>query len=161
MLPPGGTVEQPWLSVADVDGDGKPELLATQKNLRAVVLKPEAVMKDRQQTGVGVSRRSRSMAREQFPPDRCLLCRAAMNAVPSLFLLDAERKALTLCERDAARGPAGRAESAVTGVGLQQPAKRSRVGRWGPEQCGVPWDQFRRPDGADGETWEFSVLDGL
>src|SRR5205823_4305339 len=42
VLPPGGNTEQPWLSVADVDGDGKPELLLAQKNfLRAVVLKPD------------------------------------------------------------------------------------------------------------------------
>ena len=36
VLPPGGAAEQPWASVADVDGDGKPELLLAQKNfLRA------------------------------------------------------------------------------------------------------------------------------
>ena len=35
---PGGSHDQPWLSTADIDGDGKPELLLTQKNLlRAVV----------------------------------------------------------------------------------------------------------------------------
>src|SRR5207247_600335 len=32
VAPPGGSVEQPWMSVADVDGDGKPELLLAQKN---------------------------------------------------------------------------------------------------------------------------------
>src|SRR5439155_4725023 len=43
VAPPGGAIEQPWLSTADVDGDGKPELLLTQKNfVRAVVLKPDA-----------------------------------------------------------------------------------------------------------------------
>src|SRR5690606_4135280 len=52
VLPPGGTVDQPWLSIADVDGDGKPELLLAQKNfLRAVVLKTEA-------SGKGASRSS-------------------------------------------------------------------------------------------------------
>ena len=43
--PPGGARElaQPWLGTADIDGDGKPELLLTQKNfLRAVVLQREA-----------------------------------------------------------------------------------------------------------------------
>ena len=39
VSPPGGAIEQPWLSGVDVDGDGKPELLLPQKNfLRAVVL---------------------------------------------------------------------------------------------------------------------------
>src|SRR5580658_9740912 len=43
VLPPGGSTEDPRLSVSDVDGDGKPELLLAQKNfVRAVVLKPEA-----------------------------------------------------------------------------------------------------------------------
>src|SRR5439155_4374841 len=42
VAPPGGMVEQPWLSAADVDGDGKPELLLAQKNfVRAVVLQPD------------------------------------------------------------------------------------------------------------------------
>src|SRR5207248_6202566 len=43
VAPPGGSVEQPWMSMADVDGDGKPELLLAQKNLlRAVVLKADS-----------------------------------------------------------------------------------------------------------------------
>ncbi|HTD87685.1 MAG TPA: VCBS repeat-containing protein, partial [Candidatus Binatia bacterium] len=43
IAPPGGTIEQPWLSTADIDGDGKPELLLTQKNfVRAVVLATDA-----------------------------------------------------------------------------------------------------------------------
>src|SRR5204863_6992530 len=42
IAPPGGNAEQPWLSIQDVDGDGKSELLLAQKNfLRAVVLKNE------------------------------------------------------------------------------------------------------------------------
>jgi hypothetical protein len=105
IAPPGGTVEQPWLSVADVDGDGKPELLMTQKNfLRAVVLRPEASSQNSSnQTGWvfqvkeqinGAASNSRLIGATAIP--------RGTNAVPSLFLLDAERKALTLCERDAA-----------------------------------------------------------
>src|SRR5207244_5601553 len=48
IAPPGGTLEQPWMSAADVDGDGKKELLLAQKNfVRAVVLKSDASDKDR------------------------------------------------------------------------------------------------------------------
>lgn len=105
VAPPGGTVEQPWLSVADVDGDGKAELLMTQKNfLRAVVLKPEAAVAGstnksgwvfyvKEQIN-GAASNSRLTGAAAVP--------RGTNAVPSLFLLDAERKALTLCERDAA-----------------------------------------------------------
>ncbi|HOY59855.1 MAG TPA: VCBS repeat-containing protein, partial [Verrucomicrobiota bacterium] len=43
VAPPGGSAEQPWLSAADVDGDGKAELLLAQKNfVRAVVLQADA-----------------------------------------------------------------------------------------------------------------------
>jgi hypothetical protein len=105
VAPPGGVVEQPWLSVADVDGDGKPELLMTQKNfLRAVVLKPEStstgstnkpgwVFSVKEQVN-GSASNSRLVGAAAVP--------RGTNAVPALFLLDAERKALTLCERDAA-----------------------------------------------------------
>jgi hypothetical protein len=104
VAPPGGIdIAQPWLSVADVDGDGKPELLLTQKNfLRAVVLKAEAAsenspgsagwvfhVKD-QINGAGSN--SRLTGAAALP--------RGTNAVASLFLLDAERKILTLCERD-------------------------------------------------------------
>ncbi len=105
VAPPGGVVEQPWLSVADVDGDGKPELLMTQKNfLRAVVLKPEAsssnstnkpgwVFQVKDQIN-GAASNSRLIGATAVA--------RGTNAIPALFLLDAERKALTLCERDAA-----------------------------------------------------------
>src|SRR5438552_15415951 len=47
VAPPGGAIEQPWLSTADIDGDGKPELLLTQKNfVRAVVLKADAALQN-------------------------------------------------------------------------------------------------------------------
>jgi hypothetical protein len=103
VAPPGGAIEQPWLSTADVDGDGKPELLLTQKNfLRAVVLKTEAALQTstnragwtfhvKEQIN-GAASNSRLIGAAAVPN--------GTNAVPSLFLLDAERKALTLCERD-------------------------------------------------------------
>ena len=102
IAPPGGSMEQPWMSLADVDGDGKDELLLAQKNfLRAVVLKAEAgsgsstnktwafAVKD-QINGAAINSRIVGAAP----------LRNGTNPVASLFLLDAERKSVTLCERD-------------------------------------------------------------
>ncbi len=103
IAPPGGVIEQPWLSSVDVDGDGKPELLLPQKNfVRAVVLKQGPpfegstnksdwtfVVKDQIN---GASSDSRIVGAAAIPNGK--------NKIPSLFLLDAERKTLTLCERD-------------------------------------------------------------
>ncbi len=104
MAPPGGAAEQsqPWMSTADVDGDGKPELLLAQKNfLRAVVVKAEAdgntatnktwsfIVKDQIN---GAANNSRIVG--------AAAVKNGTNAIASLFLLDAERKAVTLSERD-------------------------------------------------------------
>ena len=105
LEPPGGAIEQPWLTTADIDGDGKPELLLTQKNfLRAVVLKADASLQNStNQAGWtfnvkeqinGTASNSRLVGAAAIPK--------GTNKVASLFLLDAERKALTLCERDKA-----------------------------------------------------------
>ena len=104
VLPPGGSTEEPWVSAADVDGDGKPELLLAQKNfIRAVVLKSEGgkgtndkavwsfYVKDQIN---GASSDSRIIGAAPL--------RNGTNAIASLFLLDSVRKALTLCERDKA-----------------------------------------------------------
>lgn len=100
---PGGAIEQPWMSQLDVDGDGKPELLLPQKNfLRAVVLQSDAslqsftnkggwIFKVKEQIN-GSTRDSRLVGAASI--------RNGTNSVPSLFLLDAEHKALSLCERD-------------------------------------------------------------
>jgi len=101
VAPPGGTVEQPWFTTADVDGDGKPELLLPQKNyLRAVTLKrdttsdestnqPGWVFNVRDQIN-GAASNSRIIGAAMVP---------GTNG-PGLFLLDAERKQLTLAKRD-------------------------------------------------------------
>ena len=107
VAPPGGARElaQPWLAAADIDGDGKPELLLTQKNfLRAVVLQREAPLTNSSNAGAwaftvkeqinGAGSNSRLAGATAVPN--------GTNAVPSLFLLDVERKVLTLCERDRA-----------------------------------------------------------
>jgi len=102
VAPPGGASEQPWMSTADVDGDGKLELLLAQKNfLRAVVVKAEAdgntatnktwsfIVKDQIN---GAANNSRIVG--------AAAVKNGTNAIASLFLLDAERKAVTLSERD-------------------------------------------------------------
>jgi hypothetical protein len=105
VSPPGGAIEQPWLSAADIDGDGKPELLLTQKNfVRAVVLKSDASLQNSTNQGGwtfsvkeqinGAASNSRLVGAAAVPN--------GTNSASSLFLLDAERKALTLCERDKA-----------------------------------------------------------
>ncbi len=101
--PPGGAMEQPWLAAADVDGDGKTELLLPQKNfLRAVVLEPEAKI-----PGSTNPPNWKFTVKDQIngsASDARIVGAAAVakgtNAVPSLFLFDAEHKQLTLCERD-------------------------------------------------------------
>lgn len=101
VAPPGGTVEQPWMSAADVDGDGKLELLLAQKNfLRAVVLQPDGAAGD---TNRSWSFRVRDQINGAASNSRIVGAaplRNGTNAVVSLFLLDAERKALTFSERD-------------------------------------------------------------
>ena len=104
LPPPGGSTEEPWVSASDVDGDGKPELLLAQKNfIRAVVLTNEA--------GLGTNGKPAwsFLVKEQIngaSSDSRITGAAALrngtNAIASIFLLDSERKALTLCERDAA-----------------------------------------------------------
>jgi hypothetical protein len=106
VAPPGGALEEPWLSAADIDGDGKPELLLPQKNfVRAVVLKrgpaPEGAG-DRTGWGFIVKEQINGMAGNSRLAGAAAVPNPT-NGAPLLFLLDAERKALTLC----ARNPAG------------------------------------------------------
>ena len=97
---PGGALEQPWMTAADVDGDGKPELLLPQRNfLRAVVLKRDSstatngawsfIVKDQIN---GAANNSRLVGATPI--------RNGNNALDSLFLFDAEKKAVTLSERN-------------------------------------------------------------
>jgi hypothetical protein len=100
---PGGAIDQPWLASADVDGDGKPELLLPEKNfIRAVILE--------KQTGAQISTnqpawtfRVKDQINGAESDSRIVgatAVRNGKNATPSIFLLDAEHKQLTLCERD-------------------------------------------------------------
>jgi hypothetical protein len=162
LSPPGGALEQPWLASADVDGDGKPELLLAQKNfLRAVVLKQEAgshnptnesgwTFSVKEQIN-GAGSNSRLVGAAAVPN--------GTNAVASLFLLDAERKVLTLCERDAAgvwqvlkNIPLPMSDfSALEPIALGGP-KPNALGLLGLN--GVAWMPL------DGDVWELAELDG-
>ncbi len=103
VAPPGGVLERPWLSSVDIDGDGKPELLLPQKNfVRAVVL-----TKEQPQPGLGNDTGWTFRVKEQINgagSDSRLAGAVAISSgqegATSLFLLDVERKELTLCQRD-------------------------------------------------------------
>ncbi len=103
--PPGGAMEQPWLAAADVDGDGKTELLLPQKNfLRAVVLEPATKLASSSNAPAWkftVKDQINGSASDARIVGATTVANGN-NAVPSLFLFDAEHKQLTLCERDAA-----------------------------------------------------------
>jgi hypothetical protein len=162
VLPPGGSSDQPWMSAADVDGDGKLELLLAQKNfIRAVVLqqesgsatndaKPAWTFHVKDQIN-GASSSSRIVGAAPL--------RNGTNTVDSLFLLDADQKALTLCERDAAgvwqvvrnvRLPVAdftRLEAVGMGSG-----KPNSLAFMGVNAVGTM--------ALDGDVWELAELDG-
>jgi len=163
VAPPGGSVEQPWLSVADVDGDGKPELLLSQKNfLRAVYLQRESANAGttnlppwaftvKEQIN-GSSSSSRIIGAAAAPN--------GTNAIASLFLLDAERKSLTLCERDHA-GVWQVVRNLALPITDFTSLRTIALGRSGPANTVaflglnlVAWMPL------SGETWELTELDG-
>jgi hypothetical protein len=96
VAPPGGNPDQPWVGSADVDGDGKPELLIPQRNfLRAVVLQKDGEerwsLEVKEQIN-GAESNSRLAGAAAVPsPDR---------KYPAIFLFDAERKTISLSERN-------------------------------------------------------------
>ena len=91
LAPPGGAIEKPAHIAADVDGDGKLELLLARRNfLRAATMvsnkpKDDWSFQVKEQIN-GVTATSRITG--------------AVQLGDALVLLDAARKELTLCERD-------------------------------------------------------------
>jgi hypothetical protein len=101
--PPGGAMDQPWLASADLDGNGKPELLLPQKNfIRAVVLVQQA----RTDGSTNPPDWIFSVKDQINGADSESLITGATavtngnNSTPSIFLLDSGHKQLTLAERD-------------------------------------------------------------
>jgi len=103
--PPGGALEQPWLTFADLEGNGTPELLLPQKNfLRAVVLESTPAT-DGSTNGPDWTFRVKDQINAAASDSRIIAATAIPNGkkrYPSLFLLDAEHHQLTLSERDSA-----------------------------------------------------------
>jgi hypothetical protein len=103
VLPPGGAADEPWAGVADVDGDGKPELLLAQRNFaRAVVLQRAEKTGDGQPGWAFVVKDQINGFSSQSGIIGAAPLRNGTNAIDSIFLLDGELKCLTLCERDRA-----------------------------------------------------------
>jgi hypothetical protein len=161
VAPPGGSAEQPWLSRADVDGDARPELLLAQKNfLRAVTLvaeppppgstnKPAWIFRVKEQIN-GVSSSSRLVGAAALAN--------GTNAIPGLFLLDADRKVLTFCERSSAGvwQIVRNLPLPVTDFNALQPL--ALAGNRPPAVGFLGLNAVARLP-LDGEVWEFKELD--
>ena len=154
VAPPGGNTDQPWVSTADVDGDGKEELLLPQRNfLRAVVLKSiegsQWIFDVKEQIN-GAASNSRLAAATAMKQEG--------KKIPALFLFDAERKTLTLSERDDSGVWEVTRNIALPFTDFQELKQLTR----GDESSAVSliglnaiaWLQL------DGKVWEFTELDG-
>ena len=154
VAPPGGNTDQPWVSLADVDGDGMQELLLPQRNfLRAVVLKsnPGSLWTfDVKEQINGAASNSRLAAAASLMQEG--------KSIPAMFLFDAEKKALTLSERSESGVWEVKRNIALpfTDFQLLKPISRnenaSAVSLIGLNS--IAWLQL------DGDVWEFAELDG-
>jgi hypothetical protein len=154
IAPPGGNTDQPWVSIADVDGDGKEELLLPQRNfLRAVVLKSNEGSRwtfDVKEQINGAASNSRLAAATSLKKEG--------SDIPSLFLFDAERKVLTLTERsesgvwEVTRNIALPFTDFQTLRPISRNEKSSAVSLLGLNA--IAWLQL------EGDVWEFVELDG-
>jgi hypothetical protein len=155
VTPPGGSPDQPWVGTADVDGDGKLELLLPQRNfLRAVVLKPN----DQGQWNFDV--------KEQIngPESNSRIVAATSlkqkgKKIPALFLFDAERKWLSVSERSEAgvwqvvrNVPLPFTEFNSLQPILREGAQAAAVSLLGLNTIG--WMEL------SGDVWELAELDG-
>jgi hypothetical protein len=102
LAAPGGSSDTPAFSTGDVDGDGKAELLLAQKNfVRAVVLRRDGETED--DTGASWSFQVKEQINGASSSSRIIAAtamRLGPGEKPALLLLDAERKGLSICQRD-------------------------------------------------------------
>ncbi len=159
IAPPGGSLEQPWMSAADVDGDGSKELLLAQKNfVRAVVLKSDAAQGDSKTWSFTVKDQINGASSSSRIVGATPL-QNGTNAVTSLFLLDAERKALTLCERDT-----NSAWQVVRNISLPftEFTELQSIGLGGKKPNTIAFFGANAVGwmALTGDVWEFSDLDG-
>ena len=98
--PPGGPTDQPWLASADINGDGKPELLLPQKNfIRAVVLGREKSPDGTNRWVFRVQDQINGAQSDSSIVGATAVPRGA-GKTPAIFLLDAQYNQLTMCQRD-------------------------------------------------------------
>lgn len=162
IIPPGGTAgaDQPWLSVSDVDGDGKAELLLAQRNfLRAVVLQHDSHAADEKSGWTFAVKEQINGAASNSRIVAAAALKNGTNAIASIFMLDAERKALTVSERT----PAGVWQVGANiplpvtdftglqaiGLGASEPNTIAFLGN-----NSVAWQHL------SGEVWQLVELDG-
>ena len=162
--PPGGAIDQPWLASADVDGDGRTELLLPQKNfVRAVVLEQEAKTPGMTNQPDWVFR-VKDQINGAAADSRIVGATAVTNpgrksGVPSLFLLDAEHKQLTLCERDAA-GVWQVVHNLALPVADFGSLQSVKVGGGNVPSVAFTGQNTIAWQSLSGEVWEFTTLDG-
>ncbi len=161
---PVGSLEQPWMGFADVDGDGKLELLLGQRNfIRAVVLKEESAAKGTNthaswafQVKDQINGRSSNSRITGAAP-----LVAEGKSVATLFLLDADQKAITVCQRDnsgvwrvARNVPLPASDVEFTGVASLALGGKTpnTLALSGPDS--VAWMRL------SGSAWKLSELDG-
>lgn len=156
--PPGGPMDQPWLASADVDGDGKPELLLPQKNfVRAVLLEPAPKIPG-STNAPGWTFRVKDQINGPASDSHITGATSLVNgtnAIPSIFLFDADNKQLTLCEPDKAGvwQVVKTIDLPISTFSAVQPVTLGTPGVAFIGQNSIAWQSFT------GDVWHLTKLD--
>ncbi len=161
VSPPGGSSAEPWMSQADIDGDGPPELLLAKDNfVRAVKLDKTTRSSEKGSTGwtLKVKEQINGAASNSRITGAGALA-SNESETPYLFLLDSQKNALTLCEQN---------EAGVWKVSRTIELPVSQFSKLEPVKIGsskgktmtllgaesVAWMHFQ------GKLWQYKTLDG-